>query len=327
MHTMFVTGADGYAGHLLTQQLRQHGCTVVAGVRNRARKLLHERQFGKALVCDVSDPIDVARAIASVEPDGVVHLAGPSHAWIAEEEPLIAYQSLVTAWANVLDAVRRVRPRARVLLVSACDVYGNAGLDGRPLNEEADAQPVSTFGSLKLAAETIAHTFFDRFHLNLTIARPFHYLGAGQPDTFYFASAARQLAEGGGNGAPRTLTLPDLDCRRDLLHVRDVVDAYELLLQSGQPNETYNVSSGVAIPCREVVENLARTAGVAVQLVNQTGDGHNTPTAENHSTPIPVLCGDNEKLRELGWSPTHTVQGAIQDLMRSYQHQPAAQPA
>ena len=314
MQSIFVTGAEGFAGTLLTQQLRQRGYRVVAGVRNRARKLAFERQSGKAIVCDVSDAINVARAIASVRPDAIVHLAGYSHPRAATENPLEAYQSTVTGWANVMDAVRRTVPRARILLVSACDVYGNAGSDGQPLSESTVPQPVSTFGSLKLAAETLAHTFYEKYHLNLTIARPFHYTGAGQPETFFYGAVAKRLARWDVGTDGDQFSWPDLSCRRDLLHVQDLVDAYERLLHDGEPNEVYNVCSGDARTCSEIVQMMIQTLRLPISLSDQP--------AELDDEFVPTYCGDNAKLRAaIGWQPTHTVDGAVQDLVRSYQRQ------
>jgi GDP-4-dehydro-6-deoxy-D-mannose reductase len=321
VQTIFVTGAEGFAGNLLTQQLRQSGYHVWAGVRNRARKLAYERQQGQAIVCDVSDAINLARAIASAKPDAIVHLAGFSHPHAATEMPLDAYQSIVTAWANVLDAVRRITPRARVLLVSACDVYGKAGGDGSALREDTPPQPVSTFGKLKLTAESIAHTFYERYHLNLTIARTFHYTGAGQPEAFFFGSIAQRLASWDPAVQGDELALPDLQCRRDLLHVRDVISAYERLLQDGKPNETYNVCSGEARTCGEIVQVMAQTLRAPVRITEQPADDAN-------DEQVPVYLGDNAKLRtELGWNPTQTLEGALQELIRSYQHHPAVQAA
>jgi GDP-4-dehydro-6-deoxy-D-mannose reductase len=318
VQTVFITGAEGFAGTFLIQHLRQHGYQIVAGVRNRARKLAYERNQGRALVCDVSDAINVARAIAAARPDAVVHLAGDAHPRAASEQPLAAYQSIVTAWANVLDAVRRVCPRARVLLVSACDVYGNAGRDGQPLSEATTPQPVSTFGSLKLAAESIAHAYFKRFHLNLTIARPFHYTGPGQPPSFFLGAAAKRIAEWDPSTDGRELSLPDLSCRRDLLHVQDVVSAYERLLRDGQPNQIYNVCSGRVRSCGEIIQTMAQAARLDLEFVEEA--------AKNDDEFIPVLCGANTKLRtELGWQPAHTAEGALQDLVHSFQRQPEPQ--
>lgn len=317
MRTLFLTGAEGFVGSQLVPYLRTHGYEVVAGVRNRARKLAYERNQVPALVCDVTDPINVARAIASVRPDGVLHLAGIARPTSAAAEPLLAYQSIVTSWANILDGVRRSVPRARVLLVSACDVYGNAGRDGHQLSETTAPAPISTFGSLKRTAESIAHTFFRDYHLNLTIARPFHYTGPGQPERFFFGAVARELAEW-EPARGREIKLPDLGCRRDWLHVADVVTAYHRLLEDGRPNEIYNVCSGISRSCREVVQMLLDAGGFDLRLADvetSAGDGH-----------IDVLCGDNTKLStELGWSPTHGLEAALEALLEGYRPARSAQ--
>ena len=315
VHTVLVTGAEGFAGGHLIQHLRGTGYEVVAGVRNRARKLALERQSQKAIVCDITDAINVARVIASVRPDAVVHLAGIAHPDAAGTDPLLAYQSIVTSWANLLDAVRRTVPRAKVVLASACDVYGPAGADGRPLREDTSPQPVSTFGSLKRLAESIAHTFFRDYHLNVTIARPFNYVGPGQSERSYFAAVARKLVDWGpGDGE---LRLPCLSCRRDLLHVDDVATAYERLVQDGRPNEIYNISSGQALTCAELVSAMAAEFGLQVPLTESPAVGLPPQLA--------ALCGDNTKLREeLHWSPTRSAQDGLRDLVASYRTAAAA---
>lgn len=318
MKTILVTGAEGFVGTHLIQYLKQRGYEVVGGVRNRARKLTLEKWFGKALVCDVADAINVARVIASVRPDGVIHLAGTSRPGEATAEPLTAYQSLVSAWANVLDGVRRTVPRARVLMVSACEVYGNAGKDGRPLAEAAPLQPVNTYGALRAAAESIAHTFYQNFHLNITIARPFHHTGPGQSDQFFYGAVAKQLGRWDVAVDGDQLLLPDLNFKRDVLHVADVVEAYEKLLRDGKPNEVYNVCSGQCHTVRDIVQTMIRTSCRMVTLGDLPGPGAAAEDA------IPCLCGDNSKLRkELNWQPKHSMEEAIRDLIRSYQPAPA----
>jgi GDP-4-dehydro-6-deoxy-D-mannose reductase len=317
VQTVFVTGAEGFAGTYVFDHLRQTGYEAVAGVRNRARKLAYERQNCKAIVCDVTDAINVGRAIASVRPSAVIHLAGLSRPEEAAADPLLGYQSIVTAWANVLDAVRRTVPRARIVMASACDVYGDAGREGRPVNEASASHPITTFGSLKRTAESIAHTFYRDYHLNVTIARPFHYLGARQPERFFFGAVARRLANCAARGGGNRLSLPDLSCRRDLLHVQDVATAYERLLTDGRPNETYNICSGQAVTCREVVELMAAEFGLEIELAED-------PPAVD-APRIALVCGDSSKLRsELRWQPTHSLAEAVRDLAESCR---AAQPA
>jgi len=313
-----ITGAEGFVGSQLVAYLQQRAYTVIAGVRNRARKLAYERNGTKALVCDVSDSINVARVVASVRPDGIAHLAGPSRPNLANDEPLLAYQSTVTAWANILDAVRRITPRARVLLVSSSDVYGQAGTDGAPLSESTPRQPATTFGALKAAAEDIAHTFFESYHLNLTIARPFQILGPGQSATAFYPALARRLADPELNG--NSWAVPNLQVRRDVLHVQDAVAAFERLLAEGQPNQVYNVCSGQAPTCQQVLDIMIRQAARPID-VTDAGDGENPE-------PVPVLVGDNGRIRsELGWAPARSWEDAARELVLAAQPRSDAVPA
>jgi nucleoside-diphosphate-sugar epimerase len=220
VQTVFVTGAEGFVGSHVIRLLAQNGREVVAGVRNRARKLAYERRGVKAIVCDVADAINVARVIASVRPGGIIHLAGMSVADEANNDPLLAYQSIVTAWANVLDAVRRIAPRTNVVMASASDVYGDGASGGRPISESTPCRPNTTFGSLKRDAESIAHTFFRDYHLNVIIARPFGYVGPGQAETSLLGAVARRLAD--WNKEESRLSVTNLMCQQDLLHVADV---------------------------------------------------------------------------------------------------------
>lgn len=308
MQTVLVTGAEGYIGERLVQHLLRNGLQVVAGVRNRARKLALERTQIPALVCDITDPINVARTIASTRPDAVVHLAGISTAAAAAADPLAAYQSIVSSWAHILDGVRRAVPRARVLLTSAADVYGSS-TDHSPINEFATPNPVSTFGSLKLAAESIADTFYRDYHLDLVIARPFQFVGPALPNRFFMGYVAERLAAWDTPQDGQTFQVPDLDCQRDYLHIDDAVRALALILTDGQPHECYNVCSGTALTCRDAIATIAHTRGLALTLETlPTGDG---------DPQIQTLVGDNTRLRALGWTPQRTAADGLAELART----------
>ena len=316
MKTLFITGAEGFTGRHLVEYLRRRGYDVVGGVRNRARKLAFERQYGKAMVCDVSDAINVARAIASIKPEGVIHLAGTSQPHMAETEPLIAYQSIVSGWANILDAVRRVVPRAKVLLASSCEVYGKVDGDMHPVDEDTPQSPVNTFGALKATAESIARTFFLNFHTNITIVRPFHYTGPGQSENFFFGSVAKRLAQWDNSVQGDTLQLPDLNAQRDLLHVNDVVEAYAYMLEEGRPNQAYNIAAGRTWSVREVVEQMVRTAGKNLSLSE-------LPAADDYQG-VPWYCGSNKLIaEEFGWQPRHTIEQALAELTSTFATQTA----
>ncbi|MCG3126366.1 MAG: GDP-6-deoxy-D-mannose reductase [Phycisphaerae bacterium] len=316
MQTVLVTGAEGFTGSHLIEALRQRGYDVVAGVRNRGRKLALERRSIKAVVCDVSDAINVARAVASVKPQIIVHLAGSSRPYTAMNEPMEAYQSIVTGWASVLDAARRVVPRARLLLASAADVYGRSGAGGTPLKETAAIEPVTTFGALKAAAESIATTFFRNYHLDVMIVRPFLSAGAGQPEHFFFGSAAQRIAQWDASRDGNELKLPDLSCVRDVLPVSEVVEAYVKLIESGKPNVAYNVCSGRGRSCRELIEGMIRGSGKSITLTE-------LPSSD-HEQQLTHLVGDNGLIAaDVGWKPSRSLDDTLSDMVKYWQQVPA----
>ena len=128
-----------------------------------------------------------------------------------------------------------------------------------------------------------------------------------QSERFFLGSIARQLADWAPAGSNNEFRAFDLACRRDILHVQDVAAAYQRLLEDGRPNETYNICSGQALTCREIVSVLAAEFGRQIELAEE-------PVADNDGH-IHALCGDNAKIRqELGWNPTHSVQDALREL-------------
>lgn len=303
MKTVFITGADGFIGQNLIPILKSKAYDVVGGVRNRARKLAFEKQFGKAIVCEVGDAINVARAVASARPDCVIHLASPT-SQESTDDPLSAFQSSVAACANLLDAVRRTAPRAKVLLCSSWEAYGT-GNPG-PLSESSAAQPSSILGALCLSAETMARTFFETYHLNVTLARLFPALGGGISTESYFGTLCQSLISWDAGRSGGSFNLPAGPSKLDLLHVLDLSDGLIRLMEDGKPNETYNVCSGQSQSTRDIASRIAKACG-------------KQPTISDSSSSAPAWpVGDNSRLSKLGWQASRSIDNAVADLVLSY---------
>lgn len=314
MHTVLVTGAEGFAGSRLVSRLQKQGLEVITGVRNRARKLIYERRGIRALVCDVADAITTARVIAAAQPDAVAHLAGPSPAEVDRSEPLVAYQSTVTAWANVLDGARRAVPRARVLLVSSAAVYGAETQDGA-VSETFTAKPLGLFGEFKHLAEEVAAVFHRNYQMDVAIARPFRYTGPGEPERFPLGALVRRLAAWDPAIHGRDLPVEGLNIASDWLHVDDLVEAYARILSGGPPHTVYNICSGKTVMFGELVRAMLAELGLELNL---------TEAPQGYTVNCPI-AGDPGKLGdELAWSPERTAEAAVRELVRSYRH--AAEP-
>jgi GDP-4-dehydro-6-deoxy-D-mannose reductase len=207
----------------------------------------------------------------------------------------------VDGTVNVLDAVRRERPEARVLFPSTCEVYGNASRF--PTAEDEPVRPISPYAVTKAAAELACALP----GVDVVVARSFNHEGPGRDDRFAIGSWTRQIArlEGEGGGS---LLVGDLSAERDLTDVRDVVRAYRLLLDPAVPAGTYNVASGRSVTMEHVVELLTGLARVPVRVERD----------ESRVRPADIarLCGDAAKLRAAtGWEPAIPLEQTLADAL------------
>ncbi len=284
MGPILVTGAGGFVGQHL---LRELDAEVVAP------------DF------DLTDPAAVLEAVREARPDAVVNLAAltsVAHSWGGEAE-VWAVNTLGTV--NLLEAVRREQPGARVFVVSSGDVYGAA--ETIPTPESAPLAPLSPYAASKAAAELACERARRADGLQVVVARPFTHIGPGQSETFAVGSWTRQLAqleaEGGG-----VLSVGDLSVERDLTDVRDVSRAYRLLLDPAVPARTYNIASGAPVRLEQIVETLVGLVDCPVTVERDP--------ARLRQSDLPVQAGDASLLTETtGWLPEIPLERTLADAL------------
>jgi len=203
---------------------------------------------------------------------------------------------------HLLTAAKDVCPRARLLFISSGEVYGRLP-PGRAAVEDLLPAPQSPYAASKLAGEVVALQFHRSYGADVVVARPFSHLGRGQAPNFVVPSFAAQIAAIARGGTEPVLRTGDLSPRRDLLHVEDVVRAYELLLRAGQSGGTYNVASGSGRTISELLDEMLALARVEARIELE-------PSLVR-PIEIPELIGDAARLRALGWVPRLNVRDAL----------------
>lgn len=288
-----VTGARGFVGPHLCDHLAAAGDEVVGLDLSNGPDLL-----------DGDGWIETMRRVG---PDAVYHLAGWSDVGASWQAPGETLRVNVLGTSSVLEAAVEAKV-ARVLLVSSSDVYGTVSIDDQPIDESLPARPRSPYGASKQAAEAIAMQYQRAFDLDVVVARPFNHLGPGQRPSFAAPAFATQIAEAelAGRGE---VAHGDLSARRDLTDVRDVVRAYRLLVESGQPGEIYNICSGTATAMVDLLASLIAQATVEIT----------TSTDPTRLRPIelPVLHGSHAKLTAAtGWQPEIPLDRTLSDVLQ-----------
>jgi GDP-4-dehydro-6-deoxy-D-mannose reductase len=295
---VLVTGSDGFVGRHLGRTLRAAGHEVV-----------EPPGPGVPDGLDVTDPARVRAILEAAKADAVIHLAAVSSVAESHRDPTRTFAVNALGTVNLLSAVKAVRPKTRVLVVSSGEVYGRAFQLG-PAAEETPLAPLSPYAASKASAEMAALQFQRSYGTDVLCVRPFGHLGAGQATTFVVPSLAAQIAAIGRGEAEPVLRTGDLSPIRDFLHVTDVVAAYELLLREGVPGAVYNVASGLGRTVRSLLDELLTLASVSARI--------EVDPDRIRPVEIPAMIGDSARLCALGWVARRDVRTALTDVLEEH---------
>jgi GDP-4-dehydro-6-deoxy-D-mannose reductase len=300
---VLVTGAAGFVGSWLVPALVADGHTVwAAGQEGHA--LPAERAGAEWLGMDVTSADSVAAAVERAAPDAVCHLAGQASVGDSFGDPLGTWDVNATGTLRIASALPK---GARLLLVGSAEAYGSVPEPEQPIREDRPLRPCNPYAASKAAAEMAALQAGESGGIQVVVARSFNHTGPGQDARFALASFARQLAIIRAGGAEPVLHVGNLSARRDLLDVRDVVRAYVRLMTSGEAGGVYNVCSGSARSMREAVDELVDLSGTRARV--------EVDPERVRPVDVPLLLGDNARLRGLGWAPRIPFRQTLSDLL------------
>jgi GDP-4-dehydro-6-deoxy-D-mannose reductase len=236
----------------------------------------------------------------------VYHLAGWADVAASWDDPLAVLRVNAEGTLNVLAACRAAGV-ARVLSVASADVYGIVRADELPLTEEAPLRPTSPYAASKIAADALAQQAHLGYGLGVVRVRPFNHLGPGQSEHFVAPALAARIARAERDGLDE-IPVGNLTARRDVTDVRDVVRAYRLLIERGEPGQVYNVCSGRDVAVQELADLLVAMARRPLRLV--------TDPSLLRQVDLPVLRGDPSRLQAAtGWQPEVPIERTLADLL------------
>lgn len=312
MTRVLVTGANGFVGPHLARALAARGHEVIG---SSAAGAAPSGPFAAWATLDVLDRDALAAALAAHRPGAIVHLAGQSSAARSFEDPAGTFRLNVIGTWNVLDAARREAPAARILAVGSGEAYGPQPAGSR-VAESEPFRPVSPYGLSKAASDQLAGVVADDFGLDVIRTRSFAHAGPGQAPTFALPSFAQQIAAiERGERKPR-LEVGNLEVTRDLTDVRDVAEAYALLLERGERGAV-NVGSGEGLRLKDVVERLAAMARVRLEI--------EVDPARFRPADVEWLVADVSRLvTHTDWSRHFALDQTLEDLLDAARTAPAA---
>lgn len=298
-----VTGAGGFVGAYLVRSLVADGVEVFAGSLDGAPPA-GDPAGARWLSLDVTSAASLEAAVAEARPDAVYHLAGQSSVAGSFADPVGTWDANATGTLRLVEALA---PGTRMVLAGSAEVYGAVPEAEQPIREDRPPRPANPYAASKAAAEMACVGVAAARGVDAVVARSFNHTGPGQDPRFALPSWARQIAAIRAGDAEPVLRVGNLEARRDLLDVRDVVRAYRRLADDGVPGAAYNVCSGVASSMRAVLDMLVELSGAEVRV--------EVDPERVRPVDVPLLLGDGARIRALGWAPEIPLRQTLADLL------------
>ncbi len=308
---IFVTGATGFAGSHLVKNLAAAGHEIYSLVHQATshQPLLQSEQMTQ-VPGDLLDRASLETAVAEARPDVVYHLAGQAYPARSWQQPGLTLAVNSVGTANLLQAVVEYG-RPRVLIVTSAEIYGEIDPRALPITEQTIPTPSHPYGISKWAAGLLVPLYWERYKLPVVEARPFNHIGPHQSLGFVVPDFASQLATIQAGKQPKRMMVGNLAAKRDFTDVRDVVRAYELLAEKGEPGEEYLICSGQPVMIETILQKLIEIADTDV-LVERDPE-------RMRPSDTPCLYGSYAKLEaQTGWSPHFSLEQSLSDVLEDW---------
>jgi GDPmannose 4,6-dehydratase len=308
MPLALVTGVYGQDGALLASTLSEKGWDVHGTARRietgspDSRVTVHE--------ADLTDSAGFVSVIDRVQPDLVVNLAGISSVAQSWEEPILTSEVSGRIVVDLLEACRRLEDRVgrqvRFVQASSSEIFGTSAIV--PQDENTPIAPVSPYGAAKASAHLLGRVARSRgqFASNAIL---YNHESPQRPLTFVTRKITRGVAEI-ATGLAETLTLGNLDARRDWSWAGDVVDAIVAIATAEEPDD-FVVASGVSRSVREFVDAAFAAAGIADGAARIRQDPRFMRLSD-----APEMRGNASRIRErLGWHSTVSFEEMVRRMV------------
>lgn len=277
MTSALVTGATGFVGRHLVQELRDAGWRVHTTSRSGPADL-------------TGDLLTVPLPRTSY--DVVFHLAGFSSPQASVDHAGAAFDQNTATTARLARGLRA----GRFILASSCQVYGPRN---DPATESSPALPRTPYAASKLCGEALALSSAR----DVVVLRPYNHTGPGQSTDFLCPGIARQIALAETGRTPAEIRVRALAPRRDFFDVRDMARAYRLAAERGVRGEVYNVATGRPVSIGEVARRLVSLARIPLRIVGEPGVAD-------------LVSGLSSKFRKAtGWAPSIPLAKTLSDLL------------
>ena len=257
---------------------------------------------------DICDKASVRRLIESIRPTVVVNFASVTTVKESIADPRLCFSISFYGMLNLLEVLDECNYTGILLYSSSSEVYGHPEPINFPLTEySSPVNPMNPYAIGKMATEYLCKYWHNKNCTNIIVARPFTHIGPGQSDKFAISNFAKQISEVKRGLRKPIIKVGNINTSRDLTDVRDIVNAYWLLIKYGRVGEIYNICSGIERNIGDVLADLIKLSKLPIQI--------KIDPILFRENEIKRIIGSYEKINnDTGWKPVISFEETLDDL-------------
>lgn len=306
MQTIFITGAGGFVG--------QHAIELLSN-RYHILGLLHPKRPLKTkgvtyIDGDIQDQNLIEEIILKNKPSVILHLAAKAATWSTDPKDVLQvnFFGTLNLYQSILKAKLQSSYDPKILFISSAEVYGKSS-NPDSINELDPFFPSNLYGVSKVCGDRLSYQYSQTHKLKIVVLRPFNHIGPGQQKGFFVPDMCAQIAEAEKDPQKNDILVGNLESVRDILDVRDVVSAYQKVIESDfSPGEAYNICSGKGVKMSDILETLLSKA--TKKLTIKKDD------TRLRASDIPIHIGNNQKFSStFNWTPVHPLEKTLKETL------------
>lgn len=312
MKKALITGVSGFAGSFLAEYLIEKNAYSIVGTYLSESSKEYVASLGSQLSLtqvDLMDREKVSELIKKERPDVVFHLAALSSPAESFKDPSRTINNNIVGEVNLLEAIREAElMQTRILIISSAEVYGVVSQDDLPVDEETNLRPASPYAVSKIAQDFLGLQYYYAHKLPIIRVRPFNHIGPRQTPNFVVSSFAKQIAEIEKKKNPPVLHVGNLSAKRDFTDVRDIVYAYDLLIEKGIAGDVYNLGTGKSYRISDVLQTLLSLSSITITVTEDQALFRPGDLSDN-------VCDRTKITKVTGWEPKISLEKSLHDTL------------
>jgi GDPmannose 4,6-dehydratase len=311
----FITGISGQDGSYLTEYLLSLGYEVHGMIRrqstseNQSARIQHLFKSGNlhTYYGDLMDQTSIEKLLTDIKPDEIYNIAAQSHVRVSFDIPQFTVQTNSVGVVNILEAYKRICPKAKFYQASSSEMFGLTVEDDGFQRETSVMNPVSPYGCSKVFAYNMVRHYRRAYGLHAVNGILFNHESPRRGSNFVTNKVVKSACSI-KLGLQNKLELGNMDSYRDWGHSKDYVRAMHAIMNYDTPDD-FVVSTMETHSVREMCEVVFSYLDMNYKDYVVQNPKYLRPEE------LPYLKGDSTKIRKtLGWKPEYTFEKLMHEM-------------